>query len=169
MAPTEILASQHFKGISKMLEPFGVITAYLTGKESFVWRNGKPEEIKKKELLLELEFGQINILIGTHALISKAVVFSKLALVILDEQHRFGVSQRRLLKAQSEVMPHVLTMTATPIPRSLALVVYGELDVSIIDELPPGRQAIETKLVAADGRQAMEAHIDELIQRNPIN
>ncbi len=97
MAPTEILASQHFKGISKMLEKFDVKIGYLSGKESFIFKNGKVSEIKKKDLLLELQFGQIDLLIGTHALISKSVTFSKLALVVLDEQHRFGVNQRQAL------------------------------------------------------------------------
>jgi ATP-dependent DNA helicase RecG len=165
MAPTEILASQHFKGISKMLEPFGVITAYLTGKESFVWRNGKPEEIKKKELLLELEFGQINILIGTHALISKAVVFSKLALVILDEQHRFGVAQRAALTKSKTLIPHLLSMTATPIPRTLALTVYGDLDLSLIKEMPKDRKKIKTIIVDPRDRKTAYEFIHKEVKQ----
>ena len=97
MAPTEILASQHFKGLAKMLEKFKVTIGYITSKESFIYKNGKIEETKKKNLLLDLEFGQIDILIGTHSLIQKNVKFSKLALVIVDEQHRFGVAQRQAL------------------------------------------------------------------------
>ena len=156
MVPTEILARQHVVSASKLLEPLGVSVGLLVGSL-------KPSE--KQTVKASIASHATQLVIGTHALLEESVVFANLGLVIIDEQHRFGVSQRRLLKAQSEVMPHVLTMTATPIPRSLALVVYGELDVSIIDELPPGRQAIETKLVAADGRQAMEAHIDGLIDQ----
>ena len=154
MVPTEILARQHMASAAKMLEPLGVRIALLVGSL---------KASEKKEVKQRIASHDAQLIIGTHALLEESVTFDSLGLAIIDEQHRFGVSQRRLLKAQSEVMPHVLTMTATPIPRSLALVVYGELDVSIIDELPPGRQPIETKLVAADGRAAMEQHLDELI------
>ncbi len=147
MAPTEILASQHFKSISRMLEKFNVTVGYLTGKESFICKNEKIEEIKKKNLLLELEFGQINLLIGTHALISKGVTFSKLALIILDEQHRFGVNQRAELIKGKMLIPHLLSMTATPIPRTLALTVYGDLDLSLIKEMPKNRKKIKTIIV----------------------
>ncbi len=156
MVPTEILARQHVVSAGKLLEPLGVNVGLLVGSL-------KPSE--KQALKAAITAHTAQLVIGTHALLEEGVVFANLGLVIIDEQHRFGVSQRRLLKAQSEVMPHVLTMTATPIPRSLALVVYGELDVSIIDELPPGRESIETKLIMADGRSAMEVHIDELIEQ----
>ncbi len=147
MAPTEILASQHFKGISKMLEKFNVKVGYLTGKESFIYRNGNITEIKRKELLLELEFGQIDIMIGTHSLIQKTVIFSKLALVVVDEQHRFGVNQRAELTRDKKLVPHLLSMTATPIPRTLALTVYGDLDLSLIKEMPKNRKKIQTSIV----------------------
>lgn len=156
MVPTEILARQHMASANALLGSLGVDMALLVGSLKLSQKQVVKERIAKH---------QANLVIGTHALLEESVTFASLGLVVIDEQHRFGVSQRSLLKAQSEVMPHVLTMTATPIPRSLALVVYGELDVSIIDELPPGRQAIETKLVAADGRAAMEQHLDELIEQ----
>ncbi len=154
MAPTEILASQHFKGIIKMLENFDVKIGYLTGKESFIYKNGKIEEIKKKNLLLDLEFGQIDLLIGTHALISKGVTFSKLALVALDEQHRFGVNQRAELTKNKTLIPHLLSMTATPIPRTLALTVYGDLDLSLIKEMPKNRKKIKTIIVDPKERKS---------------
>ncbi len=153
MAPTEILASQHFKGISKMLEKFNVTIGYLTGKESVIFKNGKITEIKKKDLLLELQFGQIDMLIGTHTLISKGVLFSKLALVVLDEQHRFGVNQRAQLVKDKKLIPHLLSMTATPIPRTLALTVYGDLDLSLIKEMPKNRKKIKTLIIDSEGRK----------------
>jgi len=136
MAPTEILAIQHFQGIQTLLEPMGVRVALLTGST------------KKKErtqLLADLEQGELNFIIGTHALIETTVVFKKLGLVVIDEQHRFGVAQRAALWKKAPIPPHVLVMTATPIPRTLAMTVYGDLDVSIIDELPPGRKPIQTQ------------------------
>lgn len=156
MVPTEILARQHMASATALLGSLGVDIALLVGSLKLSEKQVVKERVAKH---------QVSLVIGTHALLEESVAFASLGLVVIDEQHRFGVSQRRLLKAQSEVMPHVLTMTATPIPRSLALVVYGELDVSIIDELPPGRQVIETKLVAADGRVAVEQHLDELIEQ----
>lgn len=134
MVPTEILAEQHAKSLHEMLEPFGVTTALLTGTVK-----GK----RRKALLAALEAGEIDILIGTHALIQDDVIFHKLGLVITDEQHRFGVNQRRVLRSKGE-NPDVLFMTATPIPRTLAITVFGEMDVSIINEMPAGRKAIET-------------------------
>ncbi|WP_245796375.1 ATP-dependent DNA helicase RecG [Domibacillus antri] len=134
MVPTEILAEQHAKSLHDMLEPFGINTALLTGTVK-----GK----KRRALLEALERGDIDILIGTHALIQEDVVFHKLGLVITDEQHRFGVNQRRVLRTKGE-NPDVLFMTATPIPRTLAITVFGEMDVSIINEMPAGRKAIET-------------------------
>lgn len=153
MAPTEILASQHFRGISKMLNNFGITVGYLTSKESFLYKNGKTVEVKKKDLLLELEFGQVDILIGTHSLISKGVVFSKLGLVVLDEQHRFGVSQRAALTKTKGLVPHLLSMTATPIPRTLALTVYGDLDLSLIKEMPKNRKKIKTLIINPSQRK----------------
>ena len=153
MAPTEILASQHFKGISKMLEKFDVAIGYLSGKESFRYKAGKIEEVKKKDLLLDLEFGQIPMVIGTHSLIQKTVKFSKLALVIVDEQHRFGVAQRAELTKNSRLVPHLLSMTATPIPRTLALTVYGDLDLSLIKEMPKDRKKTKTVIVDPSERK----------------
>lgn len=135
MAPTEILARQHFQGIKELLEPLPVTVAILTGTTKG----------KERRLLLEqLANGEINILIGTHAVIEDPVVFQNLGLVIIDEQHRFGVAQRARLWEKAIIPPHVLVMTATPIPRTLAMTAYGDLDYSVIDELPPGRKPIQT-------------------------
>ncbi|MBR0072605.1 MAG: ATP-dependent DNA helicase RecG, partial [Bacteroidales bacterium] len=135
MAPTEILATQHFANISRFLENTGVTAELLTGST-------KPSQ--KKNIKERLQKGEINILIGTHALIEKDVIFANLGLVVIDEQHRFGVEQRAKMWAKNTTPPHVLVMTATPIPRTLAMTVYGDLDCSIIDELPPGRKPIQT-------------------------
>ena len=136
MAPTAILAQQHFSGISKEVEGLDIKVGFLTGQVK-----GK----KRKALLAELAAGEIDILIGTHALIEDPVVFKNLGLAITDEQHRFGVKQRAKLWAKSKPCPpHILVMTATPIPRTLAMTLYGDLDVSVIDELPPGRKEIKT-------------------------
>ncbi len=136
MAPTEILAQQHFQSISKFLEGMNIRVALLTGST----------KAKERKVLHEaLQSGEIQILIGTHALIEDTVKFKNLGLVVIDEQHRFGVAQRaKLWKKNDLIPPHVLVMTATPIPRTLAMTVYGDLDVSVIDELPPGRKPIET-------------------------
>lgn len=135
MAPTEILAQQHYNNLSEMLESVGVKVDILTGSVKG----------KKRRLLLEsLELGEIDVLIGTHALIEPTVVFKNLGMAVIDEQHRFGVAQRAKLWAKNTSPPHVLVMTATPIPRTLAMTVYGDLDVSIIDELPPGRKPVVT-------------------------
>ena len=136
MAPTEILATQHFEKISKQLEPLGLQVEFLSGST---------KTAKRKQVLTDLQNGQVNILIGTHALIEDNVVFNKLGMVVIDEQHRFGVEQRAKLWRKSGVIPpHILVMTATPIPRTLAMTLYGDLDVSVIDELPAGRKPIVT-------------------------
>lgn len=135
MAPTEILANQHFNSLRKMLDGLPVEVALLTGSV---------KTAKRKEILRRLSEGEIHLLIGTHALIEPTVVFQRLGLAIIDEQHRFGVAQRSELWKKSAIPPHILVMTATPIPRTLAMTVYGDLDLSVIDELPPGRQAIQT-------------------------
>lgn len=135
MAPTEVLANQHFESISKLLEGMNMNVKLLTGST------------RKKErttIHQELESGSIHILIGTHALIEDTVVFRNLGLVVIDEQHRFGVAQRARLWKKNAIPPHVLVMTATPIPRTLAMTLYGDLDNSVIDELPPGRKPIKT-------------------------
>lgn len=135
MAPTEILANQHYNSISKMLDGMDVEIELLTGST-------KPS--KRKVIHEGLLNGSVQILIGTHAVIEDTVVFNNLGFVIIDEQHRFGVAQRAKLWQKNDISPHVLVMTATPIPRTLAMTIYGDLDVSIIDELPPGRQQIKT-------------------------
>ena len=135
MAPTEILAQQHFESISQLVKGMGIEVALLTGSVK-----GKT----RKYILENLKEGNIHLLIGTHALIEQEVLFQNLGMVIIDEQHRFGVAQRAKLWQKNHQPPHVLVMTATPIPRTLAMTVYGDLDVSIIDELPPNRKSIKT-------------------------
>jgi ATP-dependent DNA helicase RecG len=135
MAPTEILAQQHFATISRFLKEMPVKIKLLTGSA---------KSAERRIIHQELENGALNILIGTHALIEEKVVFQNLGLVVIDEQHRFGVEQRAKLWKKNDIPPHVLVMTATPIPRTLAMTVYGDLDVSVIDELPPGRKAVQT-------------------------
>ena len=135
MAPTEILARQHFATITRMLEDMDVKVAILTGAS----------KVKERRLALEgIASGKVDILIGTHALIEDRVQFANLGFVVIDEQHRFGVEQRARLWTKNEQPPHILVMTATPIPRTLAMTLYGDLDVSVIDELPPGRRPIKT-------------------------
>ena len=145
MAPTEVLAQQHFKNIQKFLAPTGVRSALLTG-------SSRTKE--RREIHQGLEDGSIGIIVGTHALLEDAVVFRNLGLAIIDEQHRFGVEQRARLwkKSSAGVPPHVLVMTATPIPRTLAMTLYGDLDVSVIDELPPGRKPVQT-IHATEGKR----------------
>jgi len=141
MAPTEILAQQHYTNIQKLLSPLGIEVLFLVGKLS---------SSQKNAVLAKLANSPANLVIGTHALFQEKVVFNKLGLVIIDEQHRFGVQQRLLLqaKAQQHAMPHQLALTATPIPRSLAMVLYADLDHTVIDELPPGRESITTLLMS---------------------
>lgn len=135
MAPTEILAQQHFFSVSELLAEMGIAVKLLTGNVK-----GKA----RKEILAELADGSLKIVVGTHALIEESVQFKNLGLAVIDEQHRFGVGQRARLWQKNEIPPHVLVMTATPIPRTLAMTMYGDLDVSVIDELPPGRKHIIT-------------------------
>ncbi|MFS4455611.1 ATP-dependent DNA helicase RecG [Maribacter sp. 2304DJ31-5] len=135
MAPTEILANQHYQGISKLLEGTGVSCKLLTGSV---------KKSARKPIHEQLEDGTLHILIGTHALLEDKVKFKNLGLAIIDEQHRFGVAQRSKLWHKNDYPPHILVMTATPIPRTLAMSLYGDLDISVIDELPPGRKPIKT-------------------------
>lgn len=135
MAPTEILANQHYATIKKFLDGMNITIDLLTGST---------KKNRRKEIHPMLQSGELHIIIGTHALIEDAVKFSKLGLVVVDEQHRFGVAQRAKMWSKSTIPPHVLVMTATPIPRTLAMTVYGDLDLSVIDELPPGRKPILT-------------------------
>ena len=155
MAPTEILAAQHFSSLSALLTPAGVRCALLTGSV---------KAAEKKRLFAALEAGEIDLVIGTHALLGDKVQFRDLGLVVTDEQHRFGVNQRSAL-AKKGASPHLLVMSATPIPRTLALMVYGDLDISVLDELPPGRQKIDTYLIDPPKRQRafgfVKKHLDE--------
>jgi len=153
MAPTEILAKQHYQSLSALLQPLGMRVGLLTGSMTAK---------KKREIYDLLSHGLIDLVIGTHALISEGVRFKDLALVITDEQHRFGVEQRSLLTEKGD-SPHVLVMSATPIPRTLALIIYGDLDVSVIDEMPPGRKAIDTYIVDERHRLRVNAFIMKLV------
>ncbi len=153
MAPTELLAKQHYEGLKEQFEPFGIAVGFLSGNLT---------EKQKREVLSDLENGNIQLLIGTHALIQKKVSFKKLGLVVTDEQHRFGVNQRTLLTEKGK-RPDVLVMTATPIPRTLAIILYGDLDYSVIDEMPAGRKSIVTKSVSLQERdQSYSFLISEL-------
>ena len=149
MAPTEILAEQHYQSLSRLLTPLGMRLGLLTGSM---------KEKDKKAVRAALADGTVDLAIGTHALLSDATVFNDLGLVIADEQHRFGVAQRSRLSAKGED-PHLLVMSATPIPRTLALIMYGDLDVSILNELPPGRQSVDTFLVNESYRSRINAFI----------
>jgi len=135
MAPTEILANQHYLGLSELAKPLGINIKILTGST---------KTSERRIIHEELESGELHIIIGTHALLEDKVKFKNLGLAVIDEQHRFGVEQRSKLWRKNEIPPHVLVMTATPIPRTLAMSLYGDLDVSVIDELPPGRKPIQT-------------------------
>ncbi len=149
LAPTEILAEQHFKGMSKLLEPIGQA---LGRPISIALLTGSTTASDRQELLTQLAAGQIDLIVGTHAIIQGDVEMADLRLAVIDEQHRFGVGQRGDLRSKG-FNPHMLVMTATPIPRTLALTVYGDLDLSIIDELPPGRQIIRTRWVTPRERE----------------
>lgn len=154
MAPTEVLALQHYEGLGELLEPLGIKTALLTGSMNKNEKNQTVDDIKN---------GRVDIVIGTHAVIQEEVEFQKLGLGITDEQHRFGVRQRSLLKSKG-YNPDVLVMTATPIPRTLALTVYGDLDISVIDELPPGRQPVKTRWVASKTKDRVYRFIQDQVR-----
>ena len=154
MAPTEVLASQHFKTLSSMM-PEGIRLALLTGSSSAK---------EKREVKAALAKGEIDILIGTHAIITDDTVFRSLGLVVTDEQHRFGVRQRGALSKKGK-RPHVLVMSATPIPRTLSLIIYGDLDISVIDELPKGRQKIKTYFVDSSYRKRVYAFVKKHLDR----
>lgn len=147
LAPTEILAIQHYENVSKMLEKFGLKIALVTAKNKKL----DGEKISEKEL--DEKISGANLIIGTHALLNGKIKFEKLALIIIDEQHRFGVKQRAELKSGKGYMPHFLSMSATPIPRTLALALFSDLDLSIIDEMPKGRQKVETKIIQPERRK----------------
>ena len=154
MAPTEILAEQHYQSLSKLFAPMGIRTALLTGSMT-------PKQ--KREVREAIAGGKVDFAIGTHALLSEATVFADLGLVITDEQHRFGVGQRSKLSAKGND-PHLLVMSATPIPRTLALLMYGDLEVSIINELPPGREPVDSFLVNESYRARINAFIRKQVQ-----
>lgn len=156
MAPTEILANQHAATLDTLLSPFGVRVGLLTGSVK-----GKA----RQALYAAIASGEVDVVVGTHALIQTGVEFHKLGFVVIDEQHRFGVAQRQELLKKSAKMPHLLAMTATPIPRSLALTVYGELDISILNEKPANRKPIETKIWSPNSRAQLYALIDEQIKQ----
>jgi len=155
MAPTEVLANQHFKSFKSLFEPIGIATCLITGSMAAA---------EKKAAASDITSGKAEMIIGTHTLIQENTLFSNLGLVITDEQHRFGVNQRAKLSEKGK-LPHVLVMSATPIPRSLALVLYGDMDISVIDELPPGRQEISTFAVTTAYRKRVydfiSTHIEE--------
>jgi len=161
MAPTEILATQHFKSLSALFTKYDLTIGLLTNSASQVTCQSESQEQNKKQLLAQIKNGRLKIIIGTHSLIQKSVCFKNLALVIVDEQHRFGVQQRAALQKSTinlcdglpSSVPHLLSMTATPIPRTLALTLYGDLDLSLLKGLPRGRQQIITKIVGAKDRQ----------------
>lgn len=155
MAPTEILAEQHYKQFKERLAPLGLRVGFVVGKQ------GARE---RREVLQDIRSGQVHIAVGTHALLEDAVEFPNLGLIVIDEQHRFGVKQRARLKAKS-LTPELLTMTATPIPRTLALTMHGDLDVSEIDELPPGRKPVETKLLRPSEKKQAYSLMKEQIDK----
>ena len=154
MAPTEILAEQHFASLEKLFTPLGISVALLTGSMT----------VKQKRVVREkIALGEVQVAVGTHALLTDSTAFSDLGLVIADEQHRFGVAQRSKLSAKGED-PHLLVMSATPIPRTLALLMYGDLEVSILDELPPGREPVDTFLVGESYRPRINAFIRKQVE-----
>ena len=159
MAPTDILATQHFVSLSVLFEKFGLKTCLLTGSL-------KAKE--KRETLKAIEDGSVDFIIGTHAVIQKNVNFFKLSLAITDEQHRFGVNQRASIESKSQLVPHTLVMSATPIPRTLALIMYGDLEVSVVNELPPGRQKIDTFAVNSSYKQRIYEFTRKLINEGGL-
>src|SRR5665648_205680 len=153
MAPTEILAVQHFQSLEKMFTPLGVSVVCLLGSQS---------KSVREEILAKISNGEAQVVVGTHALIQETVVFKALGLAVTDEQHRFGVRQRSLLQSKGE-SPHVLVLTATPIPRTLALTLYGDLQLSVLDEMPVGRKPIITRKLAERARPKMEKFLEDQI------
>lgn len=152
MAPTELLATQHAATLAQLLEPFSLRVGLLTGSLSAA---------RRKPLLEAMANGQCDVVIGTHALFQDAVRFKQLGFIVIDEQHRFGVEQRQKLLSKSHKMPHLLAMTATPIPRSLQLTVYGELEISILNEKPANRKPITTRIISPNSRAPMYEHVEQ--------
>jgi ATP-dependent DNA helicase RecG len=163
MAPTEILAKQHFESFIEYFHHLPIQIGLLTGSGCMKFPSkvdgAKPAKISRAQLLKWVKNGEIPILIGTHALIYKSVEFKHLAHVIIDEQHRFGTNQRRALAKKDARMPHLLSMTATPIPRTLALTVYGDLDITLLDEMPKGRKPVITNVITPEKQDAMYEHV----------
>jgi len=153
MAPTEILAKQHFESFIEYFEHLPIQIGLITGSGCYKFPSKsdptKPTKISKAQLMKWVKNGEVPILIGTHALIYKSVEFKHLAYVIIDEQHRFGTNQRKALTKKGAPMPHLLSMTATPIPRTLSLTIYGDLDLTLLDEMPKGRKQVTTKIVGS--------------------
>ena len=164
MAPTEILAKQHFESFIEYFKHLPIAIGLITGSGCYKYPSKsdptKPTKISKAQLLKWVKSGEVPILIGTHALIYKRVEFKHLAYVIIDEQHRFGTNQRKQLAKKDARMPHLLSMTATPIPRTLALTIYGDLDISLLDEMPKGRKPIITKIIGPGQQQPMYDHVE---------
>jgi ATP-dependent DNA helicase RecG len=166
MAPTEILAKQHFESFISYFKGTGVEIGLLTGSgcKKFPSKSeGDITDIPRTQLLKWLQDGRVSIVIGTHALIQKSVTFANLALIIIDEQHRFGVKQRKALASKKgdirKEIPHLLSMTATPIPRTLALTMFGDLELTVIDTMPKNRKKIITEVVKAGKRSEMYEHV----------
>jgi len=168
MAPTEILAKQHFESFIEYFHHLPIQIGLITGTGCMKFPSKsdptKPTKISKKQLMDWVKNGEIPILIGTHALIYKSVAFKHLAYVIIDEQHRFGTQQRKKLAKKDDRIPHLLSMTATPIPRTLALTIYGDLDITLLDEMPAGRKTIITKIVGPAQTKEMYAHVEQELQ-----
>ncbi|MCC7500568.1 ATP-dependent DNA helicase RecG [Candidatus Nomurabacteria bacterium] len=168
MAPTEILAKQHFESFIQFFDTHPINIGLITGSGCYKFpskvNKDKYTSISRAQLLKWVANGEIPILIGTHALIQKAVKFKHLALVVIDEQHRFGTNQRRALAKKDNRLPHLLSMTATPIPRTLALTIYGDLDLTLLDEMPPGRKRVITEIVKPTDRPAAYAHMHEQLK-----
>ena len=168
MAPTEILAKQHFESFIEYFKHLPIQIGLITGSgcQKFPSKTNpnKPTAISRAQLLKWVKNGEIPILIGTHALIYKSVEFKHLAYIIIDEQHRFGTNQRKALAKKDARMPHLLSMTATPIPRTLALTIYGDLDITLLDEMPKGRKPIITKIVGPTQQEAMYEHVRTQLQ-----
>ncbi len=156
MAPTEILAEQHFANLHRLFEPLGIVVELLVGKQT---------ASQKRRAIERTQTGQVDIAVGTHALIQEGVKFAKLGLVVIDEQHKFGVLQRKALRDKGLGSPDVLVMTATPIPRTLTMTAFGDLDVSVIDELPPGRKPVKTLTKATHERNSVYEGVRKLVEQ----
>ena len=163
MAPTEILAKQHFESFIEYFEHLPIQIGLITGSGCYKFPSKsdptKPTKISKAQLMKWVKNGEVPILIGTHALIYKSVEFKHLAYVIIDEQHRFGTNQRKALTKKGAPMPHLLSMTATPIPRTLSLTIYGDLDLTLLDEMPKGRKQVNTKIIGPNQQEPMYEHV----------